>query len=790
MDSSKKRIIINSLAFVAPVISLMVIWYAHDISYGKGQTLFTYDMREQYAPFLAGLRYLIQDPRKLLFNWNYCMGGNYLGVYAYYLSSPLNLITLFWSIEDFPDAIYVLTLLKIGLCGLTFNLFLQGKYKEKGVRYSNIVFVLCYVLMSYHIVYMFCIMWMDAWILLPLIMLGIEQILEDRKSFLYFISVTFLFISNYYMAYIMGVYIAIYFFIRVCEKEKVRQLGKYLIRVIIMTVLGLFISMPIVLPAVLNQLYKYGNKLDSAQLKNYDINPVHILKKLLPFQYDTIQSEGGLPYVFCGTLTYIMVIVFFSQKRKLNEKICNLALLLLTCIGFFVSEVDLFWHGFQMPHGLPYRYAFLFSTTLIMIAYNAWIDLKNGGLAIEILTILLLIYTAIEICSNGIYILGKMKEINKYEKRFDYDISTEFYAPLANKIMENQNFYRMSNSEHYLGYNVETMYDLKGMNFSASSNNYLVCSFLKNMGSCDFDLTANGFSLLPLVDSLLGIKYRIATYEPMNMYKEIANTSRGETVLRLYENPDALELGYMIDQGVLKRELFWSDNPFENQINSLKYLGIEESQVFEPLAYSLHVEDNNNNIDLTVDFNVNKNSNVCFYLICAVNSSDTINYFIDGKWFNITGSLDSKKIIVIPAELSSGRHTLKITGRYSELSGFYMYAFDKDIYQAAIEKLKNSQMSTIEIDGNVIIGHVDAKEKGILFTTLPYDEGYTVYVDGAKTDYCKIMNTFIGLELNEGEHTVKFVYIPQGLRCGILLMLLGVLGASGFFCNIHDKRVR
>lgn len=81
------------------------------------------DMRDQNVEFLASLRSMIHGDNSLFFSWARSMGGNYMGVFAFYISSPLSFLTLLFPVSKMPVAIEIITVLKIGLCSLTFVIY-------------------------------------------------------------------------------------------------------------------------------------------------------------------------------------------------------------------------------------------------------------------------------------------------------------------------------------------------------------------------------------------------------------------------------------------------------------------------------------------------------------------------------------------------------------------------------------------------------------------------------------------------------------------------------------------
>ena len=60
------------------------------------------------------------------------------------------------------------------------------------------------------------------------------------------------------------------------------------------------------------------------------------------------------------------------------------------------------------------------------------------------------------------------------------------------------------------------------------------------------------------------------------------------------------------------------------------------------------------------------------------------------------------------------------------------------------------------------------EERTVLFTSIPYDEGWTVYVDGVETQtHAVVGDAFLALELEPGYHDLEFEYAAPGARMGM-----------------------
>ena len=197
------------MAFSVPILILLISYaFLSIFPFGNKSLIVYWDMREQYTVFFEYLKTMFAGQNDVFYTFSKFLGGDMVGLFAYYMSSPFNL--LFWVFKNVNMAVMVLilTLLKTGFCGLTFNIYLSKKFKTD---YSTILFATIYALSGYSIIYKQNIMWLDGMIFLPLVLLGIEQILSADKIWCYIISLVAAIISNYYIGYMIGIFSVLYF---------------------------------------------------------------------------------------------------------------------------------------------------------------------------------------------------------------------------------------------------------------------------------------------------------------------------------------------------------------------------------------------------------------------------------------------------------------------------------------------------------------------------------------------------------------------------------------------------
>ena len=77
--------------------------------------------------------------------------------------------------------------------------------------------------------------------------------------------------------------------------------------------------------------------------------------------------------------------------------------------------------------------------------------------------------------------------------------------------------------------------------------------------------------------------------------------------------------------------------------------------------------------------------------------------------------------------------------------------------------------------GNRVTGAISVPEERILCVSIPYSEGWKVYIDGVEAPLLKVNEMYIGACLSRGGHEIELVYETPGLRLGAVLTAAGVV---------------
>ena len=201
-------------AFLLPAaIFLLILRKNCILPFGETTLLFS-DLDSQYIEFMAEYRRILLGEGSLFYSWNAGLGMNFLALTAYYLASPFNFLLVLFSENRLPLAVSLITTLKLSCAGAAFSRFLQVRFRKTGLWIP--LFSACYALNGWALSYAFNIMWLDALILLPLLCAGIEKLLRGERCGMAVLIPLFAlsFISQFYMAFMTGVFCALYLLTR------------------------------------------------------------------------------------------------------------------------------------------------------------------------------------------------------------------------------------------------------------------------------------------------------------------------------------------------------------------------------------------------------------------------------------------------------------------------------------------------------------------------------------------------------------------------------------------------
>lgn len=310
----------------------------------------------------------------------------------------------------------------------------------------------------------------------------------------------------------------------------------------------------------------------------------------------------------------------------------------------------------------------------------------------------------------------------------------------------------------------------------------------------------------PVYNMMFNIKYLIQTDVSLapssNLYKKIYTTSDKKS--NVYESKYNLPIAYCVNS---KIDDWVTDegNPFEIQSDFVK-LATGYSNVFKPVEYNSTDFDAVSGDDVTENgtYWLEKSDSSSNYGTETVSLSPTI----DGNLYLYVKSSDLKTITVNSEKVSDitqsmedayildlGYHnkgdevlvSLDASKMESESTSFdfYCYTADDTVVKNMYNSLAGNSLNVDSYSDTTIKGTVNAKENCYLYSSIPYDDGWSVYVDGKKAETFEIGGTLLAIELTPGQHKIEYKYFPVGFLYGIIISAVTVFGLCGFY--IYNK---
>lgn len=849
------------LSFILPMVIMFVVFTSLGVGFIGDKTIVSSDMYTQYVAYFGKFKDILSGDGSIFYSFNKSIGGNNIGLFAYYLASPLNLLLILFPKSAIGEFIFIIYLIKIGLASLCFSLYISKVYKKKDL--FVVIFSLCYALMSYNICFQMNIMWMDGMMLLPLVALGIEEIILKGKYKLYMIVLFMVVVSNYYIGYMICIFSVVYFFYKsiIYKKISLPRTFKFFGASFITGGLASFLLIPVLI-SLSNGKANFNLFSEAITIKQ---NLSSILSKLFIGSYNMGQVMKSPTNIYCSVMVAeLLILYFFNREINIRNKIASLIVIVFIALSFFISTFILLWHGFDYPIGFQYRNSFIFCFFVIILAYECWLKIKGSNYKGLIIAVLFFVATSIyvsygdydyldtnkiiatfiiSLCYIIVFMICikfntiskiilplisllvmtelslnaylSMKNI-KYIDKGHIGEYIETVSPLIEEVKSlNDNFYRIEqvyrntlNDSMLLNYN--------GLGHSSSANEESTGRLIKNFGfkTSTINEIYNMGTTIP-IDSILGIKYLISMEEPeffkCYKYKQnmFYNKIKTEGNYAVYQNPYALPIAFMVNEALestksneAKNKFAYNNDILKSMVNEnydiykelnvtdIKLNNLSEVKYDDETVYQKEIKDVKATIELTLKAHEygpvymflksseyengfsSKKSNISSQNGVSITVNSNVKYDqFTGHGYNIQFIGTYHKDEEITIEIS-------VLNDSFSLDEVQLYYCDMDRFQDIYKNLSyNIIENTIYKDGYIKGDIKVTADKTLMYTSIPYDEGWNLKVDGEEYDYFKILNGLIGVKLQPGQHKIEFKYKLPGLRLGIGISIfsLGIL---------------
>ncbi|GAB2023761.1 YfhO family protein [Pseudolactococcus yaeyamensis] len=587
------------------------------IYWGSEKTVLAGDAYHQYVAFHALFSDILHHGSGFFYTFTSGLGLNFLSFSSYYLGSLLMPLTYFFNASNMPDGLYLLTLLKFGFIGLSGFVSFKKMYRSLS-NWLIISLSSAYALMSFIVNQSEIIMWLDAFIWMPLIICGLHSMVANGKRRLYYISLTLLFIQNYYFGFMIALFLIGYFLVRLSfDGWSFRKCLDFAITSLLAGCTSLIMILPMYLDLKANgESFTKITELFTEKSWYFDV-----LAKNFVASYDTTQY-GAVPTLYIGLLPLLLASLLFTTKSiRLRTKFAYTALLGFIIASFYLRPLDLFWQGMHTPNMFLHRYSFVFSLLIMLMAAETltrlseirlrWLGftvffltagftatvlsrhysyVKNLNISLTLLfalayliiliadrkkwllpntfPIFIAIFMIFELGINGYYQLNGISEEWHYASRTAYNEQTKKIQPAAKAIAADTDFYRMDETKPDTA-NDGMKYGYKSLGQFSSVRNRKSSATLNLLG---FQSTGTNLNLryplnTLLMDSIFNIRYNLNTSQPDKYGFNLAHAD----VPNLTQNSYALPPAIFVEKGY--KDVKLSDkNSLENQTKFVNQL--------------------------------------------------------------------------------------------------------------------------------------------------------------------------------------------------------------------------
>lgn len=375
--TTKKKVYLAS--FIAPIAIMFVAWAIDGFFPFGTKSLMAVDFNAQYIGLYAYFKHLFLngDWSSFFYSFSKSIGGGMLGIWGFNLLSPFNFLFLLFPEKNFQWVVPIIIALRYGAMGLTMAHFLIKRYDGlKSKAYLVPIVATIYALNGFNVSYQMNPIFYDGMIMLPLVLIGVEQVLDNKSPRGYIGMLALSLFVQFYMGYMTCIFVVIYALFYIIRSENFRNKKVILTRLLKLaasSILAVGIVSGVLLPILISLVSTKGGLQNSLTFEwKLQINPFEILSKLFLGAFDNTSWPAGpnLPNIYVASFGLLGTLYYFvSSKISKWGKIAAsfvLVVFLISCSHEFTSKL---WHMGQNPAGFFYRFSWIIAFFLVYLAY-------------------------------------------------------------------------------------------------------------------------------------------------------------------------------------------------------------------------------------------------------------------------------------------------------------------------------------------------------------------------------------------------------------------------------------
>ena len=829
MNTKSNKKIVNIFyglgAFILTgIFFLLALKISHIYPFGDN-TIIYHDMQYQYLDYLTYFRNLLHGSGNIAYSFSIGMGEGTAAFFAYYLASPFNIILAFFSEDKIVLGITFLIMLKLASSAVTMFIYLSKRFSLSNL--SALLLALSYSMMGYNVLNCSNIMWLDGIIILPLIALGIHNLVYQNKKIMYFFALWYGIITNWYIGYMLCIFAVVYFIVEnvlyyMKNKQNKKGLFKSCTNFVFVSILSGMATMVLILPQTLQMLSQGESDFLKGIRANFNCSFLEGFKDLF-LNGEKLTKQQTNPPIYVGSFPIICIAsLFVNKKERISKKYFALILICIGMAAYIFNPLHYLFSVMKIPSNHYYRHAFLFSFLLIMLAgmalqagikahgvlaafiigllydfvlnyedktsfyfgltcmiligifmlcYKLLLDKQKNKLCTALLATLLILFVGFEHVKDWNLELTDHTYTNSRITNYNQEISS-----IMNDIKrEDSSIYRIDKtSARFSNYNCsvsqsESMsFDYSSISHYSSTRNVALSEFLMNNGYASVT-KLTPYHPIPVMDALLGVKYVIGQELPSD-YHQLTNI--GSENAHVYQNPYYSGMAYIV-QNNLKGStslLPYSENPFESQSAFISAIsGLQDNYYFYNATTQI---DTDHSCYCVWEIHVTHNGPLYAYI---KNGSKNLNISVnddlhfENYWFNNSiryiGEFKQGDIVRIKAS----------NGTNADQFELYATTLNYNSVTKALDVIRANNISITDWKDGEVKAHITANQNSQIMFTIPYEKGWIVKVNGSRVNYSDYAGAFITFNVPAGENDITMYFRTPGLTTGFIISILSIL---------------
>lgn len=515
------------------------------------------------------------------------------------------------------------------------------------------------------------------------------------------------------------------------------------------------------------------------------------------------QVPNWLPYRYSFTCSFVLIIMAaqaFERIEGISFKEIGGVFFLLFGYVIYVNKQGL--ENVTLLATVWFTIALGGIYALLLYMYKKHYNIKP-------VPVVIVFFLMVELITTSAYTMCRIDDDVVYSKNSSYNRYITLGRNTVQKIyeMDDDPIYRIESNYHRT-VNDAMAFGSYGISHSSSTLNSAPIEFLNKLGFSYGGHYIKYKGSTYVTDAILGIRYVMekGSAEPDGVSGEVIvaeNSHYDNLVLAngdntdifyVYENPYALPIGFMASNDIADVSLS-GDNPFicqnvllsalvsDTKDDYFKQIEIDKilPENAKPSTYGTHtkyvprIEGENSHIE----FIITAPTTDMIYMYFPSSYERKVNVWLNNEFLDYYFE-GGNKVIQTLGRFEEGEEISLITTITEEknevlFADEYFYYLDEEAFQKSIAELQEHPLVVEEFSEDYLKGTVTADEDGILFTTISWEPGWTIKVDGVKTEPVELVDALIGIPVTEGTHTIEMSFFPEGMALGIIISLAGII---------------